>query len=333
MSSTPVPRITLTPVCRFPEKYFLENLTVRADGSVLVTTVLQKELWYVRPESGAEPEPVLVHTFDHLIMGIVEAEPDVFVVCVTDGYDTHLSYLARIDLNGWTPGEPVSPEIIYTFDHRARSLNGAELLRPGVMVVADCFAGHIWRVDLAEGARSATASIWLAHDTMKFDPDSGVAPPPQPGVNGVRFGPRTGYLYYTSTAQKVFMRVPVDRSTLDPSGPPEFVAAISDGDDFCVDETAGFAYVTRHRANTFDRVPLTPGHGSEVRHLVGDPFDERLVGPSSAAWGRGTGDYGRIAYITTDGGRTAPPEDGIIRRAAVLRAELQPAKAAESAAQ
>ncbi len=117
------------------------------------------------------------------------------------------------------------------------------------------------------------------------------------------------------------MRVPVDSATLDPAGPPQFVAAIDNADDFCVDEGAGFAYVTRHRANTIDRVPLAPRHGSEVRRIAGDPFHETLVGPSSAAWGRGPGDPGRVAYMTTDGGTTAPP-DGITRRAALLRVEL-----------
>jgi hypothetical protein len=99
---------------------------------------------------------------------------------------------------------------------------------------------------------------------MGDDPDGEVAPPRQPGVNGVRYSARIGYLYYTSTAQQVFMRVPVDPITLDPAGTPEFVAAITDGDDFCVDDEAGFAYVTRHRANTFDRVPMAPRHGGEV---------------------------------------------------------------------
>ena len=139
----------------------------------------------------------------------------------------------------------------------------------------------------------------------------------------VRYGPRTGYLYYTSTAQRVFMRVPVDPLTLDAAGTPEFVASISDGDDFCLDETAGFAYVTRHRANTLDRVPLTPRHGAEVRHLLGDPLDTSLVGPSSACWGRDAGDEGRVMYVTTDGGTTAPP-DGVLRNAALLRVELSP---------
>jgi hypothetical protein len=325
MPMTPLPKVTLTPVAYFPEKYFLENLAVRADGSVLITTVLQKELWLVPgPEPAAEVSPVLVHTFDYLVMGIVETEPDVFVVCVTDGYATHQSYLARLDLGGWAPGDPVSPEIIYTFDDRVRALNGACLLGPGVLAIADCFAGLIWRVDLTGGGHGATARVWLADDTMAFDPDSEVAPPPQPGVNGVRYSPKTGYLYYTSTAQQVFMRVPVDPATLDPAGHAEFVAAIDSTDDFCLDEDAGFAYVTRHRGNTLDRVPLEPRHGSEVRHIAGDPFDPVLAGPSSIFWGRGPGDPGRVAYVTTDGGRTAPPADGIIRRASLLRLELHP---------
>jgi sugar lactone lactonase YvrE len=156
---------------------------------------------------------------------------------------------------------------------------------------------------------------------MAWDPDSEVAPPPQPGINGVRYAQRTGYLYYTSTAQKVFMRVPVDPGTLDPADDAQFVAAIDNADDFCIDEDAGFAYVTRHRASTLDRVPLEPRHGSEVRHIAGDPFDPALAGPSSASWGRLPGDHGRIAYVTTDGGTTGPP-DGIVRKASLLRAEF-----------
>jgi hypothetical protein len=322
MALPPLPTVALNPVAFFPQKYFLENLAVRADESILITAVLQKELWWVpAAKPGTVVEPVLVHAFDHPVTGIAEVAPDVFIVSLTEGYTTHESHLVRIDFNGWTPGTPVLAEVIFTFDERVRALNGSCLLGPNALAIADCFAGLIWRVDLTDGARSATARVWLADDTMADDPDSGVPPPPQPGVNGVRYGPQTGYLYYTSTAQKVFMRVPVDSTTLDPAGPPQFVAAIDNADDFCIDEEAGFAYVTRHRANTIDRVPLAPRHGSEVRHIAGDPLEETLVGPSSAAWGRGPSDHGRAAYVTIDGGTTAPP-DGIVRRAALLRVQL-----------
>jgi hypothetical protein len=322
MAIAPLPTVTRNPVAFFPKTYFLENLAVREDESTLITAILQKELWWVPPaKPGEVVEPVLVHTFDHPVTGIAEIAPDVYIVNLTEAYTTYESHLVRIDFTGWKPGSPVSPETIYTFDERVRGLNGSCLLAPNVLVIADCFAGLIWRIDLADAGRRATARVWLADDTMADDPDSGVPPPPQPGVNGLRYGAQTGYLYYTSTAQKVFMRVPVDPSTLDPAGPAQFVAAIDNADDFCIDEDAGFAYVTRHRANTIDRVPLAPRHGSEVRHIAGDPFDETLVGPSSAAWGRGPTDHGRVAYVTTDGGTTAPP-DGIVRHAALLRVQL-----------
>ena len=320
-----IPTATLTRVAAFPEGYFLENLAARNDGSVLISAVLQKELWCVPgADRGEEVEPVLLATFDHLILDIVEAEPDIFIISLSDLYTTHESHLVRLDLNGWTPGESVSPELIFTFeDGQIRGLNGSCLASSGTMLIADCFAGLIWRVDFNARAHDARARVWLTHDTMAFDPDSGMPPPPQPGINGLHYSSQTGYLYYTSTAQKVFMRVPVDADTMEPSGLPEFVAAIDFADDFCVDDVAGVAYVARHRANTIDRVPLTPRHGSEVRHIVGDPFDEKLVGPSSLVWARGSQDFGQVAYVTTDGGTTASP-DGVKRKAALLRLELSP---------
>jgi hypothetical protein len=174
MAIAPLPEVTVTPVAYFPEKYFLENLAVRADGSVLITAVLQKELWHVPAPARTLADPVLVHRFDHPVTGIAEVEPGVFVLNLTEGYTTHESHLARLDLNGWTPGTPVTPEVIFTFDDRARALNGSCLLGPGVLAIADCFAGLIWRADLSEGARSATARVWAEHDTMADDPDSGL---------------------------------------------------------------------------------------------------------------------------------------------------------------
>jgi hypothetical protein len=53
------------------------------------------------------------------------------------------------------------------------------------------------------------------------------------------------------------------------------------GDDFCIDEKAGLAYIATHRQNTIDRVSLEPSENSDVRHSVaGEPFTEQLIGPT-----------------------------------------------------
>jgi hypothetical protein len=310
-------RAKLTTIAYFPEHFFLENLAVRADGSILITVLKHKQLWYVpTPGPDLPVEPVLVHTFDSAAMGIVEAEPDVFYVC-TFGPAT----VERVDLRDWSPGAPADVARVLTFEQPGAVLNGSCLIAPRITLVADSVAGQIWRVDLAEDGLSATARVWLAHDSMAFDPDNPLNP--QPGVNGVRYDSKTDFLYYTSTTRKVFMRVRVDPATGEPADEPEFVAGGTMADDFCIDENAGVAYLTTHRENTIDRVPLRPGqHGAQRDIVAGEPFTQQLVGPSSVAWGRGPNDYGRVAYVTTDGGTTAPPPDGIVRPAQLLRIEF-----------
>lgn len=311
----------ITVVACFPTKYFLENLAVRADGSVLVTALNNKELWYVPPSTGQVPvEPMLLHTFDQLALAVVEVEPDIFYLTTCNGYTDHKAFLHRIDFNGWQPGNPLHPETVLEFQDPVRSLNGACLVAPGVMLVADCFASLIWRVDLPADGGKPTARVWLKHYSMLYHP--GEKKPEQPGVNGVRFAAKTNYLYYTATTLKLFMRVAVDPHTHDPVGEPEFVAGGTEADDFCIDEEAGVAYVTTHRENTIDRVSLEPDDFRAPRQSVaGNPFNEDLIGPSSGAWGRNPGDYGRVAYFTSDGGTASPPPGGP-RPAKLLRVEF-----------
>jgi sugar lactone lactonase YvrE len=135
--------------------------------------------------------------------------------------------------------------------------------------------------------------------------------PEQPGVNGVQYSPKRGYLYYTNTAKQLLMRVKVDPATYDPVGEPEVVGGGRMFDDFCIDQDAGFAYLTTHRQNTIDRLSLEPAENSEERiSIAGDPFSPGLIGPSAGHWGRQPGEYGRLAFFTTDGGTASPPEGG-----------------------
>ena len=316
-----VPQAELTIVAEFPEKFFLENVAVRADGSMLVTVTNRKELWFVpTPGDGLPVKPIMLFTFEFNLGFVVEWKPERFLVAVADVYDTHRSRLYELDLAGWTPGNPVSPRRVLEFPKPWVGLNGGCLIAPNVLLAAG-MANLIWRVDLGEDA-SASARIWLQHDNMKNRP--GEMKPEQPGTNGVKFDRKTGHLYYTTTSQQMFLRVKVDPDTLDPAGPPEFVAGGREWDDFLIDEDKSVAYATTHRENTIDFVRLAPDGNREGRTvIVGDPFNEKLVGPSAGAWGRAPGDQGRVAYFSSDGG-TAQPPDGKYRTAKVLRVTLPP---------
>ncbi len=315
-----IPQAQLTVVAEFPKHYFLENLAVRSDGSILVTAFNKKELWYVSSPNGELPvTPVLVHTFDLTTLCVVETDRDIFLIGTSDVYGTRESRLYRMDLRAWSPGESIAPQLVLEFPEPKVGLNGGCLIAPDVLLLAGA-TDLIWRVDLPENGGEASARVWLQHDNMKNRP--GEKKPEQPGVNGIRYAARTQHLYYTSTSQQLMMRVSVDPTSLEPAALPEFIAGGREWDDFIIDEDTAVAYVTTHRENTIDRVRLEPDGNRAGRVVVaGEPFSDLLVGPSSGAWRRGPGDYGRTAYITTDGG-TAQPPDGIVRTAKLLRVVL-----------
>jgi AhpD family alkylhydroperoxidase len=276
----PATPATVTPIAEFPVGTFLENLIARHDDSLLVSSLRPPALWYVPPGGDTVSPPQRLHAFGQMVMGLVELEPDIFLIATTNGYTTHESALNRLDLRGWKPGDPVTIEPIVQFPKGARALNGCALISERVLVVADSAAGRLWRVDLHSDGKTSI-SIWLEHPDMTLHP--GEMKPEQPGINGVRFAARSGYLYYTSSV----------------------------------------AYVTTHRQNTIDRVGLVPGANAGRRVTVaGSPFDRNLLGPSSVVLSRTATGANRVAFVTSDGGTTAPPADGILRPARVLRVEF-----------
>ncbi len=322
MSHNKAPQATITTVAEFPVQYFLENLVVRKDNSVLIHVANKKELWFVPPTAAAQTvQPVRLHTYQENASGMVELEPDVFILFTGNVYTTHESFVHRLDLRDWTPGSVISPELICQFPEQARGVNGACLLAPGVILVADCFASLIWRLDFPANGEKPTFRVWLEHESMGYYP--GKMKPEQPGVNGVRYAAKTNFLYYTSTAKKLFLRVKVNSKTLEPAGEPELVVTGRMGDDFLIDEQAEVIYVTTHRQNTIDVVSMDPGLNSGfTQTIAGDPFSEEMIGPSAGAWRRDPGDIGRVAYFTSDGGTASPPPDGA-KSAKLLLVEFQ----------
>ena len=321
-SSIESPNVMLSTVATFPKNYFLENLAVRSDNSVLVTVLNHQELWYVPASNDEQPvEPQLLFTFPQPAMGIVEVEPDVFLVSVSDIYTWKESYLYRLDLNGWIPGQAVHPESVLHFPQPVRGLNGSCVIAPGIILLADSWAGLIWRVDLRVADGKPKPSVWLEHDSMGYAAKLYYQAIQVPGINGIQYSPKHGYLYYTASAKQLFMRVKVDPISFNPVGEVEVVGS-GRFDDFWIDQDAGFAYLASHTLNTIDRLALEPSENdSQILSIAGNPFNEKLIGPSAGHWGRGREEYGRVAFLTTDGGTATPPPGGA-RPAKVMKAEF-----------
>jgi hypothetical protein len=320
MPSNAALQVRLSIAAEFPVHFFLENIAVRQDNSMLISVATKKQLFFLPPPRAGEAlKPVLLHTFGEIATGIAELEPDVFVVMTSNAYTTHENYLHRLDLRDWTSGVPVRPELILMLPKEVLALNGCCALSPRTVLAADSLGGAIWRIDFAADGAAPQARLWLQHESMAHVKDT-LPPPTQPGINGLRYSAARGYAYYTTTGQKLFMRVKVDPATFFPTSEAEQIAAGGMYDDFCIDEERGLAYLTVHRENRIDQVPLEPGSGDVVA-LAGQPLNDILLGPSSAVWSRTPSEAGRVVYVTTDGGQTAPPPDGV-RTAKILRLEL-----------
>lgn len=316
----------VTPVAFFERNTFLENICVRSDGSILVSSVDPKNLYYLPcPEGDQSVVPQVVHTFEASVMGIVELEHNVFYISVNDLFSQEKgSVLRRLDMNSFDPLTKTFPQprAILTLPTRARVLNGSAVLSPNTILCADSWAALIWQIDIPpQGQGEPSARVWMEH--QMFEPSKDPEKWDVPGANGLKYNSKTQTVYFTTTAQTIFGRIQIDPKTMDPvSSAPEDFATTEEhwmwADDMILDEDAGCAYVTTHRQNTIERIDLTTG---ARKNMAGDPTNLNLIGPTAGSWSRRPGDYGKVAYFTSDGG-IKRPFDGVVREAKVVRVEF-----------
>src|ERR1700691_3573513 len=123
----PIEQAKLEVVAEFPKGYFLENLAIRADASILLSAMTKSELWYIpAPASSLPVKPVLVHTFDLMTLNIVEtAEEDVFYLTASNVYTRGVSHLYRLDFRGGGPGDTLRPALLLEFPEPQVGFNGS----------------------------------------------------------------------------------------------------------------------------------------------------------------------------------------------------------------
>ncbi|KEY64094.1 hypothetical protein S7711_09489 [Stachybotrys chartarum IBT 7711] len=309
-------------IATFQPNTFLENVAARSDGSLLVTSVNPAALYYV-PNPGPASRmvvPQTLATFNQSAMGIVETSPDIFYIATTDQMQGGGNLLWKLDMSSFGrlahPRE-VDLTQVATFPVRSRVINGSARLSTNLILCADSWAGLIWKVEIPQDGGEPSMSVWK--ESAMFLPSSDPARADVPGVNGLKYNEKTHMLYFTTTSQLIFGRIPVDPDTLNPAGEPEMVTdRWMQADDFILDVEANAAYISTHRQNSIVKVDLTTGINNTI---AGDPLDMDLIGPTSGAWKKGCKRGGRVAYFVTDGG-IMNPVDGVVREAKVLMLDL-----------
>ncbi len=204
-------------LARFPNGTFLENLVVLPDGRVLFTNYFARTLEAWSPAVGharfgeVPQHPVSLTALEDGRHAVV-----VHGVAFNRGPDAMRGEAAVliVDGNGRVERRIVLAEAVFP--------NGAHLLAPQRLLVADSVLGLVWAVDLGSGA----ATRWLA-DPM-FAPVQGQ---PYPGVNGIK---RSGdALLLSNSAQRLMLRQALSGDRAD--GAPVLAARMGSGvDDFDV---------------------------------------------------------------------------------------------------
>ncbi|KAI9041419.1 uncharacterized protein KD926_006815 [Aspergillus affinis] len=270
---------------------WFENLAVRSDGTLLATRIDAPEIWSIEPNNNSSHPRLgsLLVTFPDAMstLGIAEIDCDVFAVVagnlsLPNIIPTHGSFVIwTVDLTRATPSTQVLAHM-----PSGEFLDGMTKFSDDLLLIADASKGAIWRLNVRTGEHS----VALSHASM--GPATGQ--PVTVGVNGLKV--LGNYVYYTSTSQEVYARIPVDDNAT-AVGPVEIITSgfYFDGLALMAD---GTAYLTTNPQN--EVIEVSPE--GRVRLFAGNQF-MLTVGGSTAA----TIDQERsILHVATSGAQFAP---------------------------
>lgn len=287
---------------------WIENLAVRCNGDILATRIDSPEVWTITPSHAnttARAHGSLLYRFPNAksTMGIVETRPDVFGVIVGNvtlpsATPTPGSFsLWTIDL---TTGRP-NATLVAAFPE-GQFLDGLTKFSDDLLLITDATKGNILRFNLT----SLEASEALVHPSMP--PAAGQ--PVQIGVNGIKV--LNGYVYYTSSTQAIYARVPVDE-TAATMGPVEIIASGFTFDEFVL-LPDGTAYLSTNPQN--EVIEISPQ--GRVRLVAGNMFTTATAGSTAVTVSRDL----LVLYVGTSGAQFSPVLGTIVEPAKVAAVVL-----------
>ncbi len=252
-------------LARYPNGTFLENLVVRPDGTVLFTSYFARAVESWSPTAGAgrlAEVPGLPVSLTALGEGrhalVVHGAPFIAGPAALRGTTAVLI----LDAAGAATRRIALPDAVFP--------NGALLLAPGILLVADSALGRIWAVSPDSG----TVAAWLDHP--EFQPDPAL---PYPGVNGIK---RAGSdLLLSNSGRRRLLRLGLSGTA--PDGAPALHADMPTGVDDFVVTPDGAVYAATHAEGIAALAPgaaaprLIPAPGVEGSTAVALTPDGRAL--------------------------------------------------------
>jgi hypothetical protein len=293
----PLPRAQ--EVAIFDEPVFIENIAVRSNGHVLLTTFDQGRLYTVDPDA-ITPRAEVAVQFPGVtaLIGVAEIAPDVFAV--TGGNLTSFAFVEgslkvfTVSFDGGA-GSPRVKHILDLLDSTAVNSMTVLPATPYIILVAGSKDGNIVRIDTLRG----TYDVALSDPALELVPDTVPV-----GVNGIKLV--GDFLYFANSAKGLFGRIPVhpDGSM---AGAAEIITTLAGGtsighayDDFDIHldcDGQAFAYVATH-SNMVYKINVDTG---EADIYVGGGDSTLLKNPTSLAFAKD----GKKFYVVTAGNVTS----------------------------
>lgn len=225
-----------------PDTKTLENIAVRNNGDILVTSTASPTLFGLSTHNEHPPIPVAAIPGVTSLVGIAELEKDVFYVVGSNLTSTENSNgVWKVDIRNFraaqngTVIQPASTSLVARVPS-ALQLNGMVRLASNDtenLLISDSGLGNVIRLNVeTKAAETVIQQPEMAPLTTGLSI----------GVNGIRI--RNSKLYFVSLDQGLFASVPISLSSGAAVGPVETLASnITFGDDFALSDDGRWAYV------------------------------------------------------------------------------------------
>ncbi|KAE8440949.1 hypothetical protein EG329_006163 [Mollisiaceae sp. DMI_Dod_QoI] len=283
----------IRPIFTFPNNTFVENIRVRSNSELLVTSMSVPTLFGIDP-TAATPDASVLYTFPNAtgLAGITETKPDIFAI-VSATWDLVNTRAILGTLVVWTINLHSTPPIVHRIANviNSTSFNGIASIHqsPSLVLAGDSAIGAVWRVNLLTG------NYGIAFSDPLFEPistEQGL----NLGIDGLKI--KDGHLYFTNPAYEIFGRVKIDQFG-NKIGAVEVIANITDSattgahyDDFAIDGE-GRSWIATHPEYVVEVGPA--GNQNVISNST------LLLNPTSAAFGRGSLAQKKTLYVTNGG--------------------------------